>query len=311
MNFSFSQQLPGLQLGVDSTSLGEFKQCPQKYYRVIIQGWQTRSEQTDLVFGIHMHRAAETYGRLRAQGKDHQYSLEYTVTEALLRTWNRDLKRPWISDHKTKNRISLLRAIVWYFDQFQEDTLQTVILASGKAAVEQHFVVDSGYVARSTGERIMLTGWLGDRLAKLGDDTYVVDMKTTEHQLDARFFSGFSPDNQFSLYVFAGQLVYGQRVKGLIVDGLQVGVTFARAERQVIPRSEAQIEEWHRDLGYWLSQMDQCATSGIWPMNDKACGMYRGCQFRGVCSKSPASRDATLRAEFIQRQWDPLSGRRD
>ena len=42
------------------------------------------------------------------------------------------------------------------------------------------------------------------------------------------------------------------------------------------------------------------AEADYWPMNDTACGMYGGCRFRGVCSKSPQVRERFLDLAFIQ-----------
>lgn len=308
-NTSFSKLQPGLQLAVDSTSLGEFKICPRRYYYSIICGFA--HESVHLTFGILLHSACELYDHARAKGQRHDDALHAALRFALRWTWNSELKRPWISEHKSKNRLGLIRALVWYLDQFAEDPLETIILANGKPAVELSFSFDSGYLAQSTGERFVLCGHL-DRLAKLNDTPYVIDRKTTEHTIDASYFAKYTPDNQFSLYTLAGKVVYEQPVRGLIVDAIQVGVTFARAVRGPVPRDDAMLDEWHRDLGHWLGEMEACAVEGHWPLNDKACGLFGGCPYRGICSKSPSSREQWLRSEFpTRRQWDPLQRRGD
>lgn len=307
-NTSFSASLPGLQLAVDSTSLGEAKQCARKYYYSIVLGLQPRQEQIDLVFGLLVHAGAEGYARSRAQGASHDDAV-VKVTKALMRsTWDPITGRPWAGE-SVKNRLTLLRTLVWYLDQHQEDALQTVVLADGSPAVELKFAFDSGY-RTSAGEVWVLCGWL-DRLATLNDEPYIPDVKTTAHALDPKYFSRFSPDNQFSLYTLAGKIAFGFEAKGVIVDAMQVLVGGARFARMLVPRARETIEEWHRDLGWWLSQMESWARAQYWPMNDKACGMYRGCQFRGICSRKPPDRQAWLDQGFIRRVWDPLKGRTD
>lgn len=307
-NSSFSQVLPTLQLGVDSTSLGEFKTCPRRYQLTIVEGWQKRETPVDLKFGLHLHRARETYDHCRAAGADHDEALDVALVEALRDTWNTVLGRPWISSSPEKNRNSLLRSIVWYLDQFgRDDPIETVRLANGKAAVELSFRFDSGY-RTSTGETILLCGHI-DRIGRLGDQLYDVDIKTTKNALGPGFFSSFSPDNQMSLYSLACKVAFQQEVAGVIIDGLQIGATFTRCQRQLVPRRPDQLDEWLDDLGHWLRQMEICAERGHWPMNDKACGLYGGCQFRALCAMPPGQRAKFLAVDFHQHVWDPLQAR--
>ena len=60
-NSSFSTRLPGFQLAIDSTSLGEFKLCPRRYYYSILRGLGPRGGSVHLTFGIWMHTAREKY----------------------------------------------------------------------------------------------------------------------------------------------------------------------------------------------------------------------------------------------------------
>lgn len=308
-NSSFSRLVPGLQVAVDSTSLGEYKVCPRRYYYSIVRGFQPKVESVDLTFGILMHKSREIYDHARATGWDHEGALDWTMDWALRATWNAKLKRPWISGDSAKNRVGLLRAIVWYFDQFADDALETVRLANGQPAVELSFEFDTGLKA-SSGEAFRLCGHL-DRLATWNGKTYVLDVKTTKHGLDAYYFSRFTPDNQFSLYILASKIVFASPAEGLILDAIQIGTDFVRCQRGPIPRSEAEIDEWWNDTQVWLRQMDDSARSAHWPMNDKACGLYGGCQFRPVCSRPPAAREAWLRADYAKRVWDPLAKRGD
>jgi len=309
-NSSFSRLLPGLQLAIDSTSLGEFKTCPRKYLYRVVLGWTPRAESVHLTFGILLHQARELYDHLRVDGRSHDEALRQTVHRALRDTWNSDLQRPWISDHKYKNRLTLLRTIVWYLDEkAREDVLQTVVLANGKPAVELSFRFDSGLTS-STGEPVLLCGHL-DRIAKLGDEAYIVDIKSTGGTLGPGFFSQFIPDNQFSLYSLAGRVAFETPVAGIIVDGAQVAIGFSRFERGLVGRSAEQLDEWLEDVSVWIGQMDEAARNASWPMNDKACHHYGGCPFRPVCSRPPGARQQWLQADYTKRIWDPLRVRGD
>lgn len=305
-NSSFSRATPRLQLGVDSTSLGEFKLCPRRYQLGLLEGYQ--KESAHLSFGMWLHQAREGYDRARAEGASHDDALDRVVDVALRATWDETLGKPWASPIPEKSRSSLIRTIVWYLDELGEaDPIETLTLADGAPAVELSFRFDSGYRTQG-GEPWVLCGHL-DRIGRLAGKNYIVDIKTTKNALIPRFFEGFSPDNQFTLYSIAGEVALGRPVAGLIVDACQVGVGFTRFQRGLVARTAGQLEEWMAALGYWLRQMEGCAQAGHWPMNDKACGLYGGCHFRQVCASRESERKRLLDAAFKRRTWDPLRAR--
>lgn len=318
-NSSFSRHVPGLQLAVDSTSLGALKTCGRFYYYSIIEGWEPRGESPHLRFGIELHHGREVYDHAKAQGQGHEEALRATVKSALTRTWDRGLGRPWTSDHPSKNRLSLLRALVWYLDEYgPRDALQTIILANGKPAVELSFRFDSLY-RTSWGETWELCGHL-DRLAEMDGRFYIPDVKSTERQLSPGYFAQFSPNNQFTLYALAGRIVWAKPIEGVIVDAIQVGAGFARWQRQLVHRDQALLAEWHRGLESWLRLAEGFALDAqenpgepweAWPMNDTSCDKFMGCRFREVCSASPGARTGRLERGFKRRVWDPLIARGD
>lgn len=303
INSSFSLLYPTTQLFWDSTSLGALKTCPRYYKFSIIDGWTSRHQSVHLAFGAWYHAALERYDHSRVSGADHEEALDQAVKYVLEETWNRELGRPWLSDEPTKTRWTLLRTVVWYLDHFQHDTMQTLVLANGKPAVELSFRFDTGATTRS-GENLVLCGHL-DRVANLGDEIYIVDRKTTKGALDQRYFDAYTPDNQFSLYSLAGQVVLNLPVKGIVVDAAQIGVNFSRFERRVAPRSSDFLEEWFKEALVWMDLAEDFAHRGVWPANEKACGNYGGCPFRQVCAKSPSVREEWLASGFAKRVWDP------
>ena len=310
LNSSFSPQLPTLQLAIDSTSLGAFKQCPRYYQLAIVDGWEPQHQSVHLTFGLWLHQAREQYEHKRSAGHNHQTALRHTLRLALEWTWDRQLARPWFSDHKLKNRLTLLRSIVWYLDEFgDQDPLQTVQLANGRPALELSFQFNSG-IESVTGEQIVFCGHL-DRIARLNDEPYIIDIKTTGSTISPSFFEQFTPGNQFSMYALAGTLVYSEPIRGLIVDGLQIAVGFTKCQRGLVPRTRAQLEIWLDEASWWIEQMQNCALREYWPQNDKSCHNYGGCQFRSVCSKAPSAQQLALRMGFKKRVWDPLQRRGD
>ncbi len=313
-NSSFSANIPGLQIAWDSTSLGTLKECPRKYYYSMILGRQPRAESVHLTFGQHYHAALERYDHAKSRGADFeeaqleavQYCLEATTVRLPGGGW-----RPWASDDPNKNRFTLLRSVVWYLEHFKEDPANTIQLANGKPAVELSFRFETTIEAPD-GEHFVLCGHM-DRVVELDESIYILDRKTTKNQISPSTFAAYNPDNQMSLYDFAGQVVLQQNyeVKGVIIDAAQVIATISRFQRGFVHKTPAHREEFYRNTRYWLEQAADFAESQYYPMNDKSCGNYGGCPFREVCAKSPATRDKWLMGLTSPRAWDPLKVRGD
>ena len=328
-NKAFSEQLPTLQLAWDSVSLGALKTCPRLYQLSIVEGWRSREEAVDLEFGILAHSGRERYYHARANGSDHDTSVSLALDFVLTASWDSELDRPRavFCQDSYKNRFTLARTLVWYLDQWQQDPLEQVILASGKPAVEVSFRFEldfgpdygwqwissqpdvpgsqSGHNEQTV--HYALCGHL-DRLVRFNERLWVSDLKTTKSEPGSWFFEHFSPDNQMSLYSLAGKVVAGEPTAGVIVDATQVAVGFSRFRRGLIARTEAQLEEWLHSLRVLLRQAEQYARENFWPQNDRAC--YR-CQFRSVCGRTPQVRESILASEFTKRTWDPTQARGD
>jgi hypothetical protein len=299
-----------LQWAWDSTSLGWLKECPRKYQYHMIEGYRGRGEAIHLEYGILYHEALERYEILRARGQDHDQALINVVRETLIATW-RDGK-PWRamtdlpSDDKAslKSRENLIRTIVWYLDKFKDDPAKTRLLPNGEPMVELHFQfeIDEAPIGHMP---YTLCGYL-DRIVTFQDQPFVMDRKTTTMTLGSYYFEQFEPDNQMSLYTIASQVAFKTPVKGVIVDAAQIAVGFSRFVRSFVFKTPDQIDEWMKDLGYWLHQAEQFVADNYWPMNDKSCHKYGGCPFRDICSKSPSVRDKFLESNFERNQWNPL-----
>jgi len=308
-NSSFSREVPNLQLAWDSTSLGLLKECPRKYQLAIIEGYEQRVRNVHLAFGIWLHEAKEQYDSARADDLSYEEAVLRSVRHIMCATWNSELKRPWASDDSHKNRFTLVRTVVWYLTEYKDDPIETLRLANGKAAVELSFSFESPFIANS-GEKFLICGHM-DRFGKIGTPAWVCDVKSTKYSLDERYFAQFTPHNQFTIYTLAARVVYSIPVQGLIVDAAQVAVTFSRFERRQVYRDEAQLDEWLQGFGVYVKQAEYYARMNYWPLNETSCNKFSGCQFRQVCSHSPAIRQKWLDADFVKRTWDPLRTRGD
>lgn len=322
--------LPGtkIQFAWDSTSLGYLKQCPRLYQYCVIDGWKPKGESDDLKFGIEYHQALYDYDLLRACGVEHNDAIHDVVRALLTRTYD------WRTNHQYKNRSNLVRSVIWYLDQFEDDPAKTLILNNGAPACELSFrfeldfgptttklvgkqVWDSGNQemiiepteVTETIQPYLLCGHL-DRVVEFQGEIYGMDRKTTRTTPGAYYFDGFDPHNQMTLYSFALRVIFESPIRGVIIDSAQIAVDFTRFTRGFTYRTEDRIDEWIYDLEHWLAQAEGYAIEGYWPQNDTACDKYGGCRFREVCSKSPSVRDMFLQSDFEKGEpWNPLKVR--
>ncbi len=311
-----------IQYAWDSTSLGYLKTCPRLYYYEMIEGWRGKEESVHLRFGIEYHHALQDYDLSRAANIKHMDAVHDVTRELLLRTSD------FNPDHKTKTRESLVRTVIWYLDQYQNDPAETLILTDGTAAVEQSFRFELDYgpiqdlvrnpndglpeVNRNIHQPYVLCGHL-DKIVRFNDELFVMDHKTTAFEPSSYYFNKFEPDNQMSLYTIAAKVVLDAPVRGVIIDAAQIKEDWSRFGRGFTFRTPDQLEEWLSDLRYWLTLAEQYAVAGNWPQNDTACDKFGGCRFRDICSKSPSVRERFLEGNFIklpqEDRWNPLKAR--
>jgi hypothetical protein len=279
----------------------------------MIRGLQPRHTSVHLLFGGLYATALEHFYKHRALGDDIDTALRKIIHEALIGSWDytEDKKSigPKDFDDPKKTRVNLIRTIVWYIEQFAEETeqgLSTYILQNGVPAVELSFTLEIA-------DHIVYCGHL-DRVSTMGGSNFVVDQKTTGGTVGPYYFKQFSPDNQMSGYSFAGRALLKTPIRGVIIDAAQIAVNFTRFERSITTRTQAQLDEWLENTLQTIDYMRgitaraEGEASGF-PMNLASCGNYGGCPFRNICGVDPSIRENYIRAEFVEHNWDPLEAR--
>lgn len=296
----------------NSMRLGWAKSCARQFQYSAIEGWESKREAFPLRFGRELQYGLELFDRLIVSGVEREEVIPQVVHEILKRTW--DGREPDGSgghawgpgpDDREPNRSreTLIRSLVWYFDHFEKDNARTIVLDSGKPAVELSFQFEADFSPTNfPAEPYIFSGHL-DRVVTFAGETFVVDAKHTTSTLSPEFYSRFEPDNQMSLYSLASKLVFKAPVKGVLIDGIQVAVGFTRFDRGVTYRTEGQLEEWLRDAQYWIGEMEKHAWNGHFPMNDKSCFL---CKYKKICSKDPSVRQHFLESNFVRKIHDPL-----
>ena len=301
--------VPGTQFqhSWDSVSLAALKTCPRYYQYKIIEGWNLWPMPSPLQFGIGFHTLQETYHKLRAHGIDQELALLRCVRLAGLLGEQLPLGRT----ERTKE--TLIRSFVWYMEQFKNDPATTALKKDGSAAVEFSFTLP---VAELDGQEIYLCGHL-DRVVQFQNETFICDYKTTKGQMNERFLSGFKPSTQISGYATAGYIlstqpntVFPSVPKGVIIDGVELGVNYNRFQRFILRFTQLELNEWLKDFITTVKVKARgYAEAGHWPMEETSCSLYGKCEYHEVCSRNPAERERVLEKNFRKSVWDPRKAR--
>ena len=308
--------LPGtnIQYAIDSTSIGLMKTCFKLYHYKMILGWQPKDESVHLRFGSEFHQALQEYDLNIAAGLDHEAAVLDVVRELLIRTAD-FVPDPDTKAGKYKNREALVRSVINYCDHRREDVMSTYILSDGRPAVELSFRFELAFGPDSGEQPYLLCGHLDRVVTDPSGDLFIEDHKTTTSTPGAYYFNQFEPNNQMSLYSYAGKIVLDMPIKGVMINAVQLLLTppYNRFTRGFTFRNNDQLEEWIEDLAHLLQMAEWCATNDIWPHNDTACNKFNGCEFRNVCSKAPNVRHIYLNSDFVKlepdQRWNPLRSR--
>jgi hypothetical protein len=212
----------------------------------------------------------------------------------------------WLKMEKFRTRFTLVRSVVWNIFNYDSD-LETIVLPNGIPAVELSFRLALP-IPTPDGDNYIFCGHI-DRMVNYNGQPFILDRKHSYYPFDDRKFQGYSPDNQMSGYIAAGEVLLHKVPAGVLVEGAQVIVGTTRFARGFANRATSQVNEWIKDLCYYVKRIEQDAVRDHWPMNDTACHHYGGCGFREICNKAPEIREQYIQKGFIEQIWNPLESR--
>jgi len=320
-----SQFLPGtsVQYAWDSTSLTNILSCPRRYKLSIIGGYVPRNPNfaIALVFGILQHKGLEFYHVAKSKGATHDEAVRDAcirlAAEPATATLPTDedidqLKEAHDPDEddgitlrnsRVRTRYYLFRAVVWYLEHYREDPAETIILTSGKPAVELSFRVP--IELDGVDHPIILCGHI-DRGMKFNGSIYAGDYKTTK-AISRQFFDGFDLSHQMTGYTIASSVIFDEPARGAIIDGIALQVGGVKFGRHVTTRSQGQVREYFDLLKYANQLAVSFYERDFYPMNTASCYF---CDFKQLCRQPPEYRDSYLKLNFEQKRgWNPLENR--
>ena len=177
------------QVWWDNSSLSVLRTCARKYYYQIVLGLRPKGDNPHLIFGLLYHGALEYHDRLVSDGvRDPSIRARAVMRKVLADSWD------WKSEHKTKHRESLVRAVLGYIDHFKQDAVKTLALANGAPAVELSFRFEID-LTNPWGDPYGLCGHL-DRIGELDGGLYVIDRKTTSKAFQYEYIQKYKPSGQ-------------------------------------------------------------------------------------------------------------------
>jgi hypothetical protein len=289
----------GLQYIWNSHSLSAWLKCPRYYQYTILDGFRGRNVHFD--FGGWYAGSLQTFYTTLAGGAPREDAIREAVRYALTESWEHDRDgvtgekipgtgQPWDSQHNAKDRGTLIRSLVWYFEEFKIDL--PVHTIEGKPAVELHVQADID-------DGLVLAGHL-DRVVLYDGQPWVMDQKTTSSAITPAYFEQWKPNTQMTTYTYLGNIVFPDSVKGVVIDAAQVIVGSTRFARGTTHRTKSELEEWYDGALGAFHAARTATRERRFPQNPESCHNYGGCAFRQVCSRSPEVRKNFLAAAFHQ-----------
>lgn len=292
---------------IDSTMIGAFRSCPQKFFRQYLQHWKPKGESVHLVAGAAYARGLEIARRsFYENGMDAQ-DAEAEGAVALIKAYG-DFACP---PDSAKSLERMLGAFAFYFERYPlgGEGNEPIVLPSGKRAIEFSFAEPLEILHPETGDPLIFCGRT-DMICHFADAIFVHDDKTAS-SLGPSWSQQWELRSQFTGYVWAA-LRAGIKAQGVRICGVSILKT--KYDTQQVPsyRAPWEVERWYAQLLRDITRMiaswrefRETGNVGSWDYNlDHACAEFGGCILRTVC-KSP-SPDQWLPMYFEPRVWDPL-----
>ena len=285
---------------IDSTILGTFRACPQKFFRQYVQHWKPQAQSVHLVAGGAFASGIEA-------ARDSFYVQGNTAADAeaaglvaLIKHYG-DFECPADS---AKSLERMCGALEFYFSCYPlgADGAVPITLAGGRRGIEFSFAEPLDVLHPVTGDPILYTG-RSDMIAERAGGVYIYDEKTTS-SLGSQWGRQWEMRSQFTGYAWAA-LRQGIKTQGAIVRGVSILKTKYDTLEVPTYRSDYELERWEQQTLRDIRRMIQCWETGVWDWSlDGACTDYGGCSFVSVCKSSEP--EVWLPVKFEQRVWDPL-----
>jgi len=290
---------PPFPESLDSTLVGSFRSCPQRFYLEYMEHWKPKSS------NVHLHAGASFAKGLEIARK--RFWIETAPKAIAIRAGQEALAEAYgdfqCPPDSTKSKDRMIGAYNYYMDRFDITATEPLALHQGLSrAIEVSFATPLPVENPETGSLVLYTG-RADQLVNYAKGKFGEDDKTTS-QLGASWARQWDLRSQFTGYVWGfGEL--GVHLDGFLIRGVSILKTKYDSAEAITYRPQWEVDRWLEQTVRDVQRMVQCWKDGFWDYNlDHACSEYGGCMFQQVCKMRDPS--DLLPAYFERRRWDPL-----
>lgn len=288
---------------VDSTILGTFRGCPQKFFRQYIEHWKPHQQSVHLVAGGAFAAGIEA-ARIAFYVQGHSAEESEAAGIQKLISHYGDFECPADS---AKSLERMCGALEFYFQAYPLESADATPMLFGDQtrAIEFSFAEPIDVLHPVTGQPILYTG-RSDMLAERAQGYYGYDEKTTS-SLGSSWAKQWEMRSQFTGYMWAAAQ-QGIKLNGFVIRGVSILKTKYGTLEVLTHRNQYEIDRWYEQVCRDVRRMIRAWEEGYWDYSlDSACVEYGQCVFTQVC-KSPTP-EQWLPMQFSQRVWDPLEHR--
>jgi hypothetical protein len=290
----------------DYTRLSDFLMCPRRGYFAHIRSWQPELTSPALVFGISWHRAMETIYSNPTADKG---VLTTAAFSAFQTEWDASGLDPEEFHPRSLNKaVEMLDA---YLDKYYVELTRTKVLD-----VERAFEVPLNVEGQPT-----YHGRL-DTIVELPTTPgiFVLEHKTTSSFM-GRWSEFFSPNMQIDGYCHAAHMIYGDNVRGVLVNGAIIQKTKIDFVRVPVVRQFEELDAWAWEILDWIETIkfdyERLAELRVkaserapkfmnaFPKNTTGCSHFGGCRYLDLCkiTSNPERWDEPP-GGFVYKPWD-------
>jgi len=235
-----------------SSMLSTFKSCPAKCcykYELGLVPYGVKRKKNDLEFGSLVHNGIERY---HLSGDDLGAALEFMENEDIpeTRRKNKTTAQALVKKYAATNEVKMIE-------------------------VEKLFQYPIGDHT-----------WMGqfDGIGEWNGELWVIEHKTTNPE-----YLQFKPNDQFIAYYIGANILYGNEVKGVLIDNLNCDKLDVK--RTPVTFNKDETEEWKDEMAATAEVYMTYKKLGIFPKNAGGCMAYNSkCTFMPLCTEPEGSR---------------------
>lgn len=305
---------------LDSSMLGTYKACAEKFRLEYIMHWKPKASSVHLHAGASFAKGLEVarkafytgeivgfvngkWASIQREPQDAETSIALGL-QALLAHYG-DYECP---PDSAKSAERMAGAFEFYFDNYplSHEDAYPIITPGGTRAIEYSFAHPLPILHPVTGNPLLYVGRM-DAIIQYAGGSYICDEKTAT-QLGASWSRQWDLRSQFTGYAW-GCRQGGIEVEGAIVRGVSILKTKYDTAQSINYRPEWQVDRWYNELLEWVEDIKinyaRRGAEGPWRHNlDHSCAEYGGCSFREACLS--VDKQPWLETAFEHRVWNPL-----